>query len=120
MAIDEIQTGFWFPEVIYCSRIGLQPDFIVLGKGMTAGFHPLAALIYRGKLDVLEQYDAISTNGNAALAALLALGCIELIERARRGRSSRRTLRGTMRWCRSPGSSATGSLRRAGSGTCPG
>ncbi|MFP4248964.1 MAG: aminotransferase class III-fold pyridoxal phosphate-dependent enzyme [Armatimonadota bacterium] len=80
MAIDEIQTGFWFPEVIYCARIGLQPDFIVLGKGMTAGFHPLAAVVYRGKLDVLEQYDAISTNGNAALAALMALGCIELIE----------------------------------------
>jgi len=81
MAIDEIQTGFWFPEVIYSARIGLQPDFIVLGKGMTAGFHPLSALVYRGKLDVLEQYDAISTNGNAALASLIALGCIELIER---------------------------------------
>ncbi len=80
MAIDEIQTGFWFPEVIYCARIDLQPDFIILGKGMTAGFHPLSAVIYRGKLDVLEQYDAISTNGNAALAALLALGCIQLIE----------------------------------------
>lgn len=80
MAIDEIQTGFWFPEVMYCKRIELEPDFIILGKGMTAGFHPLAAVIYRGKLDVLEQYDAISTNGNAALAALLALGCIELIE----------------------------------------
>lgn len=80
MAIDEIQTGFWFPEIVYCARIDLEPDFIVLGKGMTAGFHPLSALVYRGKLDVLEQYDAISTNGNAALAALLALGCIELIE----------------------------------------
>lgn len=81
MAIDEIQTGFWFPEVIYCARIGLQPDFIVLGKGMTAGFHPLSAVVYRGRLDVLEQYDAISTNGNAALAAYVALGCIALIER---------------------------------------
>ena len=81
MAIDEIQTGFWVPEVVYSSRIGLQPDFIVLGKGMTAGFHPLAALIYRGKLDCLEQYDAISTNGNAALAAYIALGNIALIER---------------------------------------
>lgn len=81
MAIDEIQTGFWVPEVIYCTRIGLEPDFIVLGKGMTAGFHPLAALVYRGRLDVLEQYDAISTNGNAALAAYIALGCIALIER---------------------------------------
>jgi len=81
MAMDEIQTAFWFPEVIYSTRIGVRPDFVVLGKGMTAGFHPLAALVYRGKLDVLEQYDAISTNGNAALAALIALGCIELIER---------------------------------------
>jgi acetylornithine/succinyldiaminopimelate/putrescine aminotransferase len=81
MALDEIQTGFWFPEVIYAGRMGVEPDFIVLGKGMTAGFHPLAALVYRGRLDLLEQYDAISTNGNAALAAYLALGCIALIER---------------------------------------
>jgi acetylornithine/succinyldiaminopimelate/putrescine aminotransferase len=81
MALDEIQTGFWFPEVLYTKRGGVEPDFIVLGKGMTAGFHPLAALLYRGRLDCLEQYDAISTNGNAALAAYLALGCIALIER---------------------------------------
>ena len=81
MALDEIQTGFWFPEVIYARRIGLEPDFLVLGKGMTAGLHPLSALVYRGKYDLLEQYDAISTNGNAALAAYVALGCIALIER---------------------------------------
>lgn len=81
MALDEIQTCFWFPEVIYARRIGLEPDFLVLGKGMTAGLHPLAALVYKGKYDLLEQYDAISTNGNAALAAYVALGCIALIER---------------------------------------
>ena len=80
MALDEIQTGFWFPEVLYTNRCGVEPDFIVLGKGMTAGFHPLSALVYRGRLDVLEQYDAISTNGNAALAAYVGLGCIALIE----------------------------------------
>jgi len=81
MALDEIQTCFWFPEVIYARRIELEPDFLVLGKGMTAGLHPLSALVYKGKYDVLEQYDAISTNGNAALAAYVALGCIALIER---------------------------------------
>ncbi len=79
MALDEIQTGFWFPEVMYTLRTGVEPDFIVLGKGMTAGFHPLSALVYRGNLDLLEQYDAISTNGNAALAALMGLGCVALI-----------------------------------------
>jgi acetylornithine/succinyldiaminopimelate/putrescine aminotransferase len=80
MAIDEIQTGFWFPEVMMFRRCGIVPDFVVLGKGMTAGFHPLSALLYKGKLDCLAQYDAISTNGNAALAATIGLGCIALIE----------------------------------------
>lgn len=80
MAFDEIQTGFWFPEVLYSHRLGVEPDFIILGKGMTAGFHPLAAVVYRGELDILETYDAISTNGNAALAAYMALGCIELVQ----------------------------------------
>jgi acetylornithine/succinyldiaminopimelate/putrescine aminotransferase len=81
LAIDEIQTGFWFPEVLMFHRLAIEPDLVVLGKGMTAGLHPLSALVYRGKYDLLEQYDAISTNGNAALAAYLALGCIELIQR---------------------------------------
>ena len=81
MTIDEIQTGFWFPEVMMFHRYGVVPDFVVLGKGMTAGFHPLSALLYKGKLDCLAQYDAISTNGNAALAAIVGLGCIALIER---------------------------------------
>ncbi len=81
MAIDEIQTGFWFPEVMMFRRCDIVPDFVVLGKGMTAGFHPLSALLYKSKLDCLAQYDAISTNGNAALAATVGLGCIALIER---------------------------------------
>jgi len=81
MIIDEIQTAFWCPEVMMFRRHGIEPDILVLGKGLTAGFHPLAALLYRGDLDRLAQYDAISTNGNAALAACLGLGCIALVER---------------------------------------
>ncbi len=85
MAIDEIQSCFWFPELFIFHRFAIEPDLLVLGKGMTAGFHPLAALVYRGKLDILEQYDAISTNGNAALPAYLALGNIALIKREAQG-----------------------------------
>jgi len=83
MALDEIQTGFWYPEVFYFRRLGVVPDLLVVGKGMTAGFHPLSALIFREELDILEQYDAISTNGLASLAALIALGNISLIEQQR-------------------------------------
>ena len=81
MALDEIQTGFWYPEVFLFRRLEIAPDFVIVGKGMTAGFHPLAALLYRAELDILEQYDAISTNGNASLAAFIALCNLRLIAR---------------------------------------
>ena len=79
--VDEIQTGFWQKEIFYSRKIGLSPDMLITGKGMTAGYHPLSAVVYRRKYDVLEQYDAISTNGQAAMASLVALGNIEMISR---------------------------------------
>lgn len=81
MALDEIQTCFWYPEVFMFRGLDLKPDLVVVGKGMTAGFHPLAGLLYRSDLDILEQYDAISTNGNASLAAFVSLCNLQLIER---------------------------------------
>ncbi len=79
MGIDEIQTGFWTPDLFMYKQCGIVPDIVVVGKGMSAGLHPLSSIIYRRELDVLAQYDAISTNGNAALAALVALANIELL-----------------------------------------
>ncbi len=81
MTVDEIQTGFWTPELFMYRQYGITPDIVVVGKGMSAGLHPLSAIIYRRELDMLAQYDAISTNGNAALAALAALANIELLQR---------------------------------------
>ena len=78
MIMDEIQTGFWTPEVFMYRQSGITPDIVIVGKGMTAGFHPLSAILYRRSLDMLAQYDAISTNGNAALAALVALANMAL------------------------------------------
>jgi 4-aminobutyrate aminotransferase-like enzyme len=83
MAVDEIQTGFWCPEVLAFRAMDAEPDFVIIGKGMTAGFHPLAGLLYRHEMDILEQYDAISTNGNASLAAFIALCSLRMIERDR-------------------------------------
>jgi len=81
LAIDEIQTCFWTPDIFMFKQYGIVPDIVIIGKGMTAGFHPLAAIIYRRPLDMLAQYDSISTNGNAALAAYVALANLELIEK---------------------------------------
>jgi acetylornithine/succinyldiaminopimelate/putrescine aminotransferase len=79
MCVDEIQTGFWQPDIFECRTLGLQPDLVVLGKGMAAGFHPLSGVLLRSRHDVLEQYDAISTNGSAALPAYVSLCSIEMI-----------------------------------------
>lgn len=80
MCIDEIQTGFWRPEIFDFRALGIRPDLVILGKGMTAGFHPLSGVLFKRRHDVLEQYDAISTNGSAALPAFVTLCSLKLIE----------------------------------------
>jgi acetylornithine/N-succinyldiaminopimelate aminotransferase len=81
MAIDEIQTGFWQPEVFMYRTMGFTPDLVIAGKGMAAGFHPQAAVIYKSRYDVLEQYDAISTNGSAPLPCYVSLCCLDKIQK---------------------------------------
>ena len=80
LCLDEIQTGFWQPEIFQYRALALQPDLVVLGKGLTAGFHPLSGVLFRHRHDVLEQYDAISTNGSASLPAFVALASLALIQ----------------------------------------
>lgn len=81
LVLDEIQTGFWCPEVFMYHQYRILPDIVMLGKGMTAGVHPLSAVVYRRRFDRLAQYDAISTNGGAPLAALAGLCCLDLLAR---------------------------------------
>jgi len=80
LVIDEIQSGFWYSRYFLYHQYGILPDILVVGKGMTAGLHPLSAIVYNRRLDRLAQYDAISTNGNAPLAAVAGLGCMGLIQ----------------------------------------
>jgi adenosylmethionine-8-amino-7-oxononanoate aminotransferase len=80
MCIDEIQTGFWQPEVFSCRAMGIKPDLLIAGKGMTAGFHPQAAVLHTSDCDVLATYDALSTNGSAALPCYVALCVLDRIE----------------------------------------
>ena len=80
MCIDEIQTGFWQPRIFSSAEFDFTPDMIVVGKGMTAGFHPLSGLLFKSRYDLLEQYDALNTNGGAALASYVALRSLDLVE----------------------------------------
>lgn len=79
MCLDEIQTGFWQPEIFAYRSMGFTPDMVVAGKGMTAGFHPLAAVLYKSRYDVLGQYDAINTNGSAPLPSYVGLCVMDMV-----------------------------------------
>lgn len=79
LIIDEIQTGFWGPDLFMYRQYGIVPDAVIIGKGMTAGFHPLSGLIFKDRFDTLAQYDSLNTNGMAPLPALVALHSLRLI-----------------------------------------
>ncbi|MBD3182095.1 aminotransferase class III-fold pyridoxal phosphate-dependent enzyme [Candidatus Poribacteria bacterium] len=73
MMLDEIQTGFWSPDIFMANELKGVADIIAVGKGLTSGFSPLAYMICKKYLDNQDQYSSISTNGNADMAALAGL-----------------------------------------------
>ncbi|PLX87666.1 MAG: hypothetical protein C0614_02865 [Desulfuromonas sp.] len=80
--VDEVQTGMgrtgrWWGS----DWEGIEPDLLVVGKSLAAGFAPISALIGRAELvDVIEQGKQIGTfigHPPSAAAALTAINCIQ-------------------------------------------
>ena len=78
--LDEIHTGMWSPSVLMANEYRGVADVIAVGKGLTAGFSPLAYMICKPSLDNQSQYSSISTNGNADMAALAGLIVLETVK----------------------------------------
>jgi acetylornithine/succinyldiaminopimelate/putrescine aminotransferase len=53
---------------------------LAIGKGLTAGYSPLAYTLCKSSLDNQSQYSSISTNGNADMAALAGLIVLEIVK----------------------------------------
>ncbi len=83
LVVDEIQSCFFVPELMMFRQYGVVPDAVIVGKGMTGGVHGQSAAVFRKKFDNLAQFDALSTNGNAPMAAVSALTCINAIKENR-------------------------------------
>lgn len=94
---DEIMTGFGRTgKMLACEHANIQPDFICLGKGLTAGWLPLSAVLtstetYNHFYDDYEKgksflhSETYSGNALAVAAALESLAIIEdenIIEKA--------------------------------------
>jgi len=78
--LDEIQTSMWSPKVFMANEYNGIADMIAVGKGLTAGYSPLAYMICKRFLDNQSQYSSISTNGNADMSALAGLVVLETVK----------------------------------------
>jgi acetylornithine/succinyldiaminopimelate/putrescine aminotransferase/nucleoside-diphosphate-sugar epimerase len=88
--VDEIQTGLgrtgrWFA----LERWGLEPDFVLVGKALSGGYMPVAAMvtrreIYQQAVGTLERcYVHQSTFGRNRLSMAAGLAALRVIERDR-------------------------------------
>jgi len=86
---DEVATGFGRTGSLFASRrCGIQPDLLVLGKGITGGYLPMSATVASGRvylaflgdedLGPRTFYHGHSYGGNA-LAAAVASRHLELL-----------------------------------------
>jgi 4-aminobutyrate aminotransferase len=82
LILDEIpnclgRTGKMFA----CEHYGIEPDMLVIGKGLGGGIFPIAALIARGDLDIAPDF-ALGhyTHEKNPVACAAALAAIEVVE----------------------------------------
>src|SRR5919198_673765 len=90
LVIDEVQTGLgrtgrWFA----LEHSGLEPDFVLVGKALSGGYMPVAAMvtrreIYQAAVGTLERsYVHQSTFGRNRLSMAAGLATLRVIERDR-------------------------------------
>lgn len=84
LVIDEVQTGLgrtgtsWYHE-----QEGVEPDAVVVGKGLSGGVYPISALLTSAQMHELideNPFAHSSTFGGSELGCVAALEVLDLIE----------------------------------------
>ncbi|MHB1483388.1 MAG: aminotransferase class III-fold pyridoxal phosphate-dependent enzyme [Saccharofermentanales bacterium] len=78
---DEIQSCMWYPGMYLFRLYGLDPDFVVIGKGFPGGQYAASRIITTFEMDSLNQFGALVTNGQEELASLAYLITMEFAQR---------------------------------------
>lgn len=73
VAVDEIQSCLWAPELYLFREYHLKPSFVILGKGMPGGEYAASRLVFTRAMDNLPQFGALVTNGQEEIASLAYL-----------------------------------------------
>jgi len=77
---DEIQSCMWYPGMYLFREYGLNPDFVVIGKGFPGGQYAASRIITTYAMDNLNLFGALVTNGQEELAALAYLITMEFAQ----------------------------------------
>ena len=78
--VDEIQSCMWSPELFLFREYEITPDFVSVGKGFPGGEYPASKILTSRKMDTLNQFGALVTNGQEELASLAYLVTIAFAE----------------------------------------
>ena len=78
--VDEIQSCLWYRELYLFRNYGLEPDFVVIGKGFSGGEYPASKILTTKEMDHLNQFGALVTNGQEELASLSYLVTMEFAQ----------------------------------------
>ena len=82
---DEVQTGLMRTgEMWGYRRFGVEPDIVVIGKGITGGLYPISCAVVRAPYAEWLTEDGfahMSTAGGSELGCLVALKTIEILRR---------------------------------------
>jgi acetylornithine/succinyldiaminopimelate/putrescine aminotransferase len=63
----------WYDGMFQFRLYGLEPDFVIIGKGFPGGEYPASKVITTAEYDNLNQFGALVTNGQEELASLAYL-----------------------------------------------
>ncbi len=82
LILDEVQSGLSRTGKLWAfEHFGVQPDMVVLGKGLSGGIYPISATILSEKLESVFHEDPfihISTFGGAELGCVVAKKVLEI------------------------------------------
>lgn len=86
LVVDEVTTGFGRTGELFASpRLGLRPDILVLSKGITSGYLPLAATVCSGEIcDLFDSSGAVFRHGETQsgnpVACAAGLATLDVLE----------------------------------------
>ena len=82
---DEVQTGLMRSgEMWCCTKYGVEPDIMVIGKGISGGMYPIACTLISERCSGWLKEDGfghISTMGGAELGCVVAMKTLEIVQR---------------------------------------